>query len=79
MTNITQQFVLESIVCVDTGGEGKGMCYRDSGNPLVDPSNDKLIGFASFTDPCAKGYPDGYLRIAQYIDWIREYVTLPNQ
>lgn len=48
---------------------GIGMCNGDSGSPLV--VNNQQIGIASWVKfPCANGYPDVYVRAADYLNWI---------
>lgn len=45
----------------------------DSGGPLV--SDGVQIGIVSFGRPCAKGAPDVYTRVFQFIPWINEHMT----
>lgn len=44
-----------------------------SGGPLV--FKDKLIGITSWAYLCARGLPDGFCRISQYVDWIEGHVN----
>lgn len=47
---------------------GQGFCTSDVGSPLV--SNAQLIGIASWNVPCALGFPDLFVRISPYRNWI---------
>ncbi|XP_011497356.1 PREDICTED: chymotrypsin-2-like [Ceratosolen solmsi marchali] len=51
---------------------GVGICYGDSGLPLV--ANGKLIGIASFGVPCAVGLSDIFTNVYACIDFIRSIV-----
>ena len=62
----------EQTICAD--GPSTGICYGDSGGPLLDSSN-KVVGFASFIiDTCASSYPDFFTRISSYAGWLDEQV-----
>lgn len=50
--------------------EGQSTCFSDSGGPLT--TNGQLIGMVSWGIPCALGFPDGYLRVSAFLNWIRE-------
>lgn len=50
--------------------EGEGGCMGDSGGPLA--SNGRVAGIVSYGIPCAKGHPDVYTRVSEYIDWIQD-------
>ena len=59
----------------------EGICYGDSGGPLIAkgesglPSDDTLIGIVSaLLPPCASQHPDYYTRVSEYYDWIRPTV-----
>lgn len=49
---------------------GKGTCFGDSGGPLA--ADGRLIGLVAWVNPCAGGLPDGYTRVAVFLNWIRE-------
>ena len=50
-----------------------GACFGDSGGPAV--LEDTQYGIASFVrGGCAEGNPDGYTRISDNYDWIRQQV-----
>ncbi|KAF2893424.1 hypothetical protein ILUMI_12749 [Ignelater luminosus] len=61
-------------------------CNGDSGGPLIEWVTDRwvLAGVVSFVhiDGCASGNPSGYVRVENYLDWIRNTIagtcTLPN-
>lgn len=57
-------------ICAYSGINGTGVCHGDSGSPLV--YNGKLIGVTSWLYGCAAGYPDGFTRVSEYIDWIKD-------
>ncbi|XP_055306138.1 chymotrypsin-2-like [Sitodiplosis mosellana] len=48
---------------------GEGICSGDSGGPLV--LNNQLVGVTSWAVLCARGYPDGFVRISYVYDWIK--------
>lgn len=47
-----------------------GTCFGDSGSPLA--SNGRLVGVVSWGKPCALGVPDGYMRVTEFLAWIKE-------
>ena len=65
---------------VDNGG--KSACKGDIGGPLTCVFDDQpvLTGIVSWGLGCAyEGYPDVYVDVAQYVDWIEETMeTLPT-
>ena len=44
----------------------------DSGGPLV--VDDVQVGVVSFGKPCARGVPDVYTRVYNYVDWINDNI-----
>ncbi|CAK1583075.1 unnamed protein product [Parnassius mnemosyne] len=42
---------------------GHGLCYGDSGSPLISRETGHQIGIASWAHPCARGVPDVFARI----------------
>lgn len=50
--------------------KGQGACPGDFGSPLT--SNRRLIGVASWAWPCARGLPDGYVRLSVFLKWIQQ-------
>nr|CAD7441416.1 unnamed protein product [Timema bartmani]CAD7461968.1 unnamed protein product [Timema tahoe] len=50
------------------GGEGYGVCSGDSGGPLA--FGGRVVGIVSWGSPCALGFPDVYVRVSEYVDWI---------
>ena len=58
------------------GSQGKGVCFGDSGGPLLDPGRREVVGAASWTgSQCAsRGGHDGFVR--PDMDWIKHYIQL---
>ncbi|KAL0102755.1 hypothetical protein PUN28_018213 [Cardiocondyla obscurior] len=50
--------------------KGIGACEGDSGSPLV--YNDTVISIFSWTKPCALGFPDVFIKVNYFIDFIKE-------
>ncbi|XP_055622121.1 chymotrypsin-1-like [Toxorhynchites rutilus septentrionalis] len=67
------RFVFNSTICT-LSDVGTGMCYGDAGGPLT--HNGKLQGIVSWAIPCAKGYPDVFMRVSSYYSWITEVTGL---
>lgn len=59
--------VNENFICT-ANTNGSGLCYGDSGNPLV--FNEVLIGIASWNIECAQIFPDVYTKVYPHMDWI---------
>ncbi|XP_018403822.1 PREDICTED: transmembrane protease serine 3-like [Cyphomyrmex costatus] len=59
--------VTDSHICTLTI-TGEGACHGDSGGPLV--IDGAQIGIVSFGNPCARGYPDVYTRVINFMPWI---------
>ncbi|XP_071626252.1 chymotrypsin-2-like isoform X2 [Temnothorax longispinosus] len=51
---------------------GIGACKGDSGSPLV--YNGTLIGIFSWTKPCALGFPDVFIRVSHFTDFIEKVI-----
>uniref|UniRef100_A0A182QS42 trypsin n=1 Tax=Anopheles farauti TaxID=69004 RepID=A0A182QS42_9DIPT len=51
---------------------GAGVCYGDSGSPLV--WQGKQVGIASNVLSCAVGFPDVYVSVSYFYNWIRETI-----
>lgn len=60
--------IYEGTICA-FARKGQGACGGDSGGPLT--TNGQLIGVASWVMPCARGLPDGYVRISVFLGWIQ--------
>ncbi|XP_011694586.1 PREDICTED: serine protease 48-like [Wasmannia auropunctata] len=52
---------------------GEGACHGDSGGPLV--AEGVQIGIVSFGQPCARGSPDVFSRVASFQDWIQKHAV----
>lgn len=67
----------EGIVCIDTT-DGKGTCNGDSGGPMIlDFHTSKVYnqyGIVSFGSifGCEVGYPAGFTRVTEYLDYISD-------
>jgi secreted trypsin-like serine protease len=68
--------IQDTVICT-TGSSSGGTCSGDSGSALnvKDASTETgfaTIGVTSFVSSagCESGYPDGFTRVSEYIDWI---------
>ncbi|XP_011495029.1 PREDICTED: chymotrypsin-2-like [Ceratosolen solmsi marchali] len=59
--------ILSQYICTFTK-IGVGGCIGDSGGPLI--FKDKIIGIYSFSTPCARGYPDVFIKVKNYLNFI---------
>lgn len=66
-------FIKSRVVCT-FDARNSGICYGDSGGPLVLRSTGEQIGIVSFGLPCARGLPDVYARVSEYVDWIKSEI-----
>nr|CAD7263654.1 unnamed protein product [Timema shepardi] len=58
-------------VVLFSGASGSTEDSGDSGGPLV--FGGRLVGIVSWgTTTCAIGYPDAYVRVSEFLDWIRQ-------
>lgn len=67
--------VTDGVICTYTEYGRRSTCNGDSGGPLVLKRTGRLIGCTSFvsTAGCQSGGPDGFTRVAHYLDWIQNY------
>ena len=66
--------ITSNMICAGYLEGGKGVCYGDSGGPLMVPSNESAViyGIVSFGYGCAQpDAPGVYSRVANYINWIQ--------
>ncbi|XP_071561884.1 chymotrypsin-2-like isoform X1 [Temnothorax nylanderi] len=63
--------VLSSQICTFER-KGIGACKGDSGSPLV--YNGTLVGIFSWTKPCALGFPDVFIRVSHFTDFIEKVI-----
>lgn len=74
-TDAYQQYVHEeSTLCAYSNGAERGMCHGDSGGPLVSDDGGVLLGVVSWGMPCARGKPDGFVRVSSFVPWILERI-----
>lgn len=67
-TETYRKFIYGGTICTHMK-RGHGSCYEDEGNPLV--YNGKQIGVSSWEISCARGKPEGFTRISEFLDWIQ--------
>lgn len=68
-------YVRDNNVCTFGGDDYITPCKGDSGGPLT--LNGEIIGIASFAEYyCSAGFPTGYTRVAFYLDWIQQNLSL---
>ncbi|XP_013136248.1 PREDICTED: chymotrypsin-2-like [Papilio polytes] len=53
---------------------GHGLCYGDSGSPLVVRGGGAQVGVASWAHPCARGFPDVYARLSPYRNFLLDII-----
>lgn len=51
---------------------GQSSCNGDSGSGLT--VNGELVGVASWNTQCARGDPDAYTRVSEFVHWINQLV-----
>ncbi|KAK6636278.1 hypothetical protein RUM43_009937 [Polyplax serrata] len=58
-------------ICIN-GTEKSGLCFADSGSPLlyVEDGKQYTVGIVSWGVPCAAGFPDVFVRVSPFADWI---------
>ncbi|KID67898.1 Trypsin [Metarhizium brunneum] len=64
-----------TVICV--GGDGKALCDKDSGGPVIDQDTRQLIGVVSFglgRWPCTPKNPMVCTRVGNYISFIKKYL-----
>lgn len=73
---------MDSVICAGNLGGGDGICFGDSGGPLMLPIHQNgsfpfyLIGVVSFSMDCGdKNSPDGYVNVAYHVNWIRRMIN----
>ncbi len=63
-----------SILCAQNEDDQKSACYGDSGGPLYDAANQKLVGVVSGGPVDCQGKPVKYGRIAAGFEWIKQTI-----
>ncbi|XP_017775837.1 PREDICTED: chymotrypsin-1-like [Nicrophorus vespilloides] len=69
----SSSLISDSHICTYT--PSGGTCLGDTGGPLVDISEGKLIGIISWMRPCVIGTPDVYTSIYHFRSWILQQIT----
>ncbi|XP_044015389.1 chymotrypsin-1-like [Aphidius gifuensis] len=59
-------------ICTSTSDGG--LCFGDSGSPLV--IENMQIAIASWGSPCANGYPDIHSNVYYYLNWIKNTTNI---
>ncbi|KAF0304022.1 Trypsin-2 [Amphibalanus amphitrite] len=80
-TNFDGGFRRGEKLCVDYKSNGQGVCDGDSGSPLLEFGQFRVVGIVSTTiGPCALSImPELYTRVSTYLDWIKNATTIPGQ
>lgn len=60
-------------ICTDNE-QNNGVCMGDYGGPLIDPEQKVLVGIASWSVPCGRGFPDVYQSVFNHLPWINLYL-----
>ena len=64
----------DQVLCADSPTSEAGICYGDSGGPLLDSKN-LVVGLNSYiVETCASSYPDFFTRLSSYSDWLDYWV-----
>lgn len=66
--------VKESMICVQNDDPTRQACFGDSGGPLYDSVNKKLVGVVSTGNNSCSGFPVIYTRLASHYEWIKETI-----
>jgi Secreted trypsin-like serine protease len=70
--------VKESMICVQNDDPTRQACFGDSGGPLYDSVNKKLVGVVSTGNTSCSGFPVIYTRLASHVsllNWLRHYAS----
>jgi secreted trypsin-like serine protease len=66
-------------ICAEDSDKRSDACYGDSGGPLYDSQNQRLVGLTSYGDPiCVSTSPGVYARISDSFSWIQFNVCLTD-
>lgn len=70
--------ITDDMICAGNLSGGTGACYGDRGGPLQ--CNGLLQGVSSWAEGCAEAsLPGVYTMVANYVEWIEEYVSVATQ
>lgn len=61
--------IKESMICVQNDDPTRQACYGDSGGPLYDSINKKLVGVVSTGNDSCSGLPVIYTRLASHVSF----------
>ncbi|CAH4032765.1 unnamed protein product [Pieris brassicae] len=58
----------------------KGICFGDAGAPFVSTvyNSKALVGVSSYYQDCGSTYPDIFVRVEKYSNWILEVAVAPS-
>ncbi|XP_068246425.1 venom protease-like [Palaemon carinicauda] len=74
------QDISDKMICTVSNNQAPGIsCRGDSGGPLMyqQKTFTEQIGIVSFgIEGCGPSYPDVYVRVTSYLDWIRTHMDL---
>ena len=80
--HFVSSFEPNAMLCAGTSRNGTGVCFGDSGGPLIVQRNDGqqiLLGITSakpIIGVCAiKNFPAVFTRVSYYLDWINNTIT----
>lgn len=70
-----RRFIVETSICADNQDTNERLHSGAYGTALVSSENSRVIGIASVIFLGENMYPDVYVRIAPYIEWINEIIS----
>lgn len=62
-----------SMICAQNDDVSKQACFGDSGGPLYDSVNEKVIGVVSTGNDSCYGLPVVYTRLASYVSTVPQF------
>lgn len=72
--------VRPSTICTDNP-MFEGICYGDYGGPLVQKNgtNNIVVGLATYSKGCGRGFPDVYTSVLSHLGFIREQMMMKSK
>lgn len=64
----------ENTVCT-SNPVGRGFCDADSGGPLTVRGSNVIVGLASWTMECGRGFPDVYTNVFSHLQFIERAMS----